>query len=163
MDNPEALRRLWAPWRDAFIRGKKPRGCVFCRAKRSRAADRRNLVIARGPHAFAILNLYPYNNGHLMIAPYRHIGRIDALTAEEWLDIRRLLQALSRKLRQRLHPHGMNVGVNLGRAAGAGVLGHLHVHLVPRWIGDENFMPVLGRTKVLSQSLRQLHALLTNA
>jgi ATP adenylyltransferase len=148
---------LWAPWRSAFLtQPKRARRCIFCAAGRSRA-DRTNLVVTRGRHSFALLNLYPYNNGHVMVAPYRHVGDLDRLQAEEWLEIGRLAQELTRKLRGALRPHGFNAGFNLGRTAGAGIPGHLHLHLVPRWNGDTNFMPVLGRTKVISQSLDALY------
>jgi ATP adenylyltransferase len=155
------LQRIWAPWRSTFLsqpRGKHRR-CIFCAACRS-VDDRRHRVVARGRHAFALLNLYPYNNGHVMVATARHVGELEALRPEEWAEILTLMQRLIVRLRAALHPHGLNVGLNLGRVAGAGIPGHLHVHLVPRWNGDTNFMPVLGRTKVISQSLDELYALL---
>lgn len=156
------LERLWAPWRNAFLSQPRllRRRCIFCDAHRS-ADNRRHRVVARGVLAFALLNRYPYNNGHLMVVPSRHVGELDALRPEEWADILVLMRTLIRRLRETLHPDGLNVGLNLGRVAGAGIPGHLHVHLVPRWNGDTNFMPVLGRTKVISQSLDDLHALLT--
>jgi len=154
------LKRLWAPWRSGFVNHTPRRGpCFFCAAKRS-SKDRRHHVVARSRAAFAILNRYPYNNGHLLIAPYRHLGDLAGVTLAEWGDLLRLSQRLMRRLKQTLRPHGFNLGVNLGRASGAGVPGHLHLHIVPRWIGDTNFFPVLGRTKVLSQSLDELYALL---
>ena len=158
------LQRIWAPWRNAFLsqpRAKQQR-CIFCAAGASRN-DRRHRVVARGTRAFALLNLYPYNNGHVMIAPVRHVGELDTLRPEEWAEILTLMRRLIARLRASLHPHGLNVGLNLGRVAGAGIPGHLHVHLVPRWNGDTNFMPVLGRTKVISQSLDELYALLHTA
>ena len=155
------LKRLWAPWRSGFVRHVGHRGpCFFCAAKRSRN-DPRHHVIARGRTAFAILNRYPYNNGHLLVAPYRHLGDLAGLTLTEWGDILRLSRRLMKRLTQALHPHGFNMGANLGRAAGAGVPGHLHLHVVPRWDGDTNFVPVLGQTKILSQSLDELYTLLT--
>ncbi|OGX29739.1 MAG: HIT family hydrolase [Omnitrophica WOR_2 bacterium RIFCSPHIGHO2_02_FULL_67_20] len=156
------LQRLWAPWRSAFLSQSpaKRRRCIFCAAHRS-ADDRRHYVVARGVRAFALLNLYPYNNGHIMVVPSRHVGELDDLRPEEWLDMLGLMQRLIRRLRTALHPHGLNIGFNLGRAAGAGIPGHLHVHLVPRWKGDTNFMPLLGQTKVISQSLDELYRLLT--
>ena len=108
-----------------------------------------------------MLNLYPYNNGHAMVAPRRHVGALERLRAEEWADMLQLLQSLIRRLQAALHPHGFNVGINVGRAAGAGIPGHLHVHVVPRRNGDTNFMPLLGQTKVISQSLDELYRLLT--
>ena len=151
--------RLWAPWRHALFTGRRPRGCIFCAAKRSRA-DRRTLVVERGKTVFAILNRYPYNNGHMMIAPYRHLNALEALRVEEWTEMLRLARTLLRRLNARLHPHGFNIGMNLGRAAGAGIPGHLHLHIVPRWTGDTNFMPLLTHARIISQSLDALQRLL---
>ena len=154
-----AQRRLWAPWRNAYLSRIGTGRCIFCVAKRSRA-DRRHHVIARGRRVFAILNRYPYNNGHLMIAPYRHVGTLTSLRAAEWSELLTMLQRLSQRVSRTLRPHGFNLGLNIGRDAGAGILGHLHVHLVPRWQGDTNFMPILADTKVVSQSLDELYTLL---
>lgn len=112
---------------------------------------------------FALLNKYPYNNGHLMVAPYRHVGTLELLRAEEWSEILRMSQRLTKRLTETLKPHGFNMGLNLGRAAGAGIPGHLHLHIVPRWNGDTNFMPVLAQTKVISQSLDELYTVLTSS
>jgi ATP adenylyltransferase len=148
---------LWAPWRNAFLtQPKRSRRCIFCAAHRSRN-DRAHRVVARGRHSVAMLNLYPYNNGHVMIAPARHVGELDRLRPEEWADMLTVTQPLIRRLRRILRPHGFNAGFNLGRVAGAGIPGHLHLHLVPRWNGDTNFMPIVGRTKVISQSLDALY------
>lgn len=154
--------RLWAPWRTVYLsqRGKHP--CVFCVAMRSRA-DRRHHVVARGRRVFAVLNRYPYNNGHLMIAPYRHVGTLGAVHAEEWTELLSMAQRFTRRLTRALRPQGFNLGLNLGRVAGAGIPGHLHLHLVPRWQGDTNFMPVVAETKVVSQSLDELYTLLTRS
>ena len=156
------VRRIWAPWRTRFFyrRGRAPRGCIFCTAVRSRA-DRKHLVFRRSRHAFAILNLYPYNNGHVMIAPRRHVADLSALTDGELVDVWRLVGAVQTQITRLLKAQGFNVGINLGRVAGAGIPGHLHVHLVPRWLGDTNFMPIIGWTKVISQSLEELHDRLT--
>lgn len=155
------LERLWAPWRSAlFVRRRVP-GCIFCAAKRA-SSDRRTHVVARGQAVFAILNLYPYNNGHLMIAPYRHIGSLERLSDAEWREMLSMSRTLLKRLKARLRPHGFNIGMNLGRSAGAGIPGHLHLHLVPRWNWDTNFMPILGHAKVLSQSLDALYRLLTS-
>ena len=154
------LGRLWAPWRARFLSQPKRRRCIFCVATRSKR-DRRHYVVDRGKRVFALLNLYPYNNGHLMIAPYRHVGTLERLSVEEWADMLTLSRRLMQRLKRRLHPHGFNVGLNLGRTAGAGIPGHLHLHVVPRWNGDTNFLPVLGQTKVISQSLDELYRLLT--
>ena len=153
------LQRLWAPWRNAFLTKTSPRRCIFCAARRARD-DRRHLVVAKGRGALAMLNLYPYNNGHVMVAPLRHVGELESLTPAEWADMGRLSQRLMRRLRGALRPHGFNVGMNVGRVAGAGFPGHLHLHIVPRWHGDTNFMPITGRTKVISQSLDTLYGLL---
>lgn len=153
-------RRLWAPWRLRYLRHPQPRGCFLCRAIRSRE-DRRHGVVVRHPRVIAILNRYPYNNGHVMLAPRRHVGDLAALTPAEWDGLLVVSRQLIARLRRGLKPHGFNLGLNLGRAAGAGVPGHLHLHLVPRWRGDTNFMPILTDTKVISQSLEELYALLT--
>ena len=155
----DRLSRLWAPWRSAFISQRKRPGCIFCIAKRSRQ-DRQHQVIARHAHVFALLNRYPYNNGHLMVAPYRHVGGLAALREPEWMGMLQLSRRLTDRLHRVLHPDGFNVGLNLGRAAGAGIPGHLHLHIVPRWNGDTNFMPVLTHTKIISQSLDELFTLL---
>jgi ATP adenylyltransferase len=154
------LKRLWAPWRSAFLSRHQRRQCIFCLAKKS-GADRQHHVIARGEQVFALLNRYPYNNGHLMIAPYRHVGNLEALKLSEWTDVLRMSQRLTKRLSRTLHPHAFNIGLNLGRVAGAGIVGHLHLHIVPRWNGDTNFMPILGETKVIPQSLEELYTLLT--
>ena len=155
-----AYDRLWAPWRSAFLARRNTRRCIFCAAKRSKH-DRRDHVVERGERVFALLNRYPYNNGHLMIAPYRHVGRLESLRSAEWAEMLRMSQRLTKRLRRALHPQGFNIGLNLGRTAGAGIPGHLHLHMVPRWSGDTNFMPVLANTKMISQSLEELYALLT--
>lgn len=158
-------RRLWAPWRSRYIAsvrsGKRTR-CLFCEKSKSKT-DARNLVIARGRSAFCMLNLFPYNNGHAMVAPYRHVGDVSALTPEEWLEIWRLSDDLLRRMRKVFSPDGFNLGINLGRAAGAGIPGHLHLHVVPRWIGDTNFMPILADTRVISHSLASARRLLSRA
>lgn len=130
----------------------KSAACVFCEAS---VAERDALVLVRSPHAFVILNLYPYNNGHLMVVPARHIASLAALTDTESAEIMRLTQDAERALTEAYQPQGINVGVNLGRAAGAGILDHVHVHLVPRWNGDTNFMSVVGDVRVLPEDLAQ--------
>ena len=153
------LDRLWAPWRSQFLSRRKTGRCIFCAARASRQ-DRRHHVITRGRRVFALLNRYPYNNGHLMIATNRHIGSLDAIRPAEWAEMLRMSQRLTKRLRRALRPHAWNIGFNLGRVAGAGILGHIHLHVVPRWNGDTNFMPVLGGTRVVSQSLDELYDLL---
>ena len=154
-----APERLWAPWRSGYLARHTRRGCIFCAAKRAARRDRANYVVARGRQVFAMLNLYPYNNGHLMIAPYRHVTALAGITPSEWTELLRVSQRLTRRLGRMLHPQAYNVGFNIGRASGAG-FDHLHLHVVPRWAGDTNFMPVLARTKVISQSLEALYDLL---
>lgn len=109
---------------------------------------------------FALLNRYPYNNGHVMVAPYRHVGTFEALRSEEWQEMFSMSRRVMSRLAGAIHPHGFNVGFNLGRVAGAGIPGHLHLHIVPRWQGDTNFMPIFGQTKVISQSLEEIYRLL---
>ncbi len=148
-----ALERLWAPWRMAYVgRAQEPAGCLFCRVARARA-DRPLLVLARRPHAFLMLNRYPYNGGHLMVAVREHRACFARLTAEERADLLELVGLAERALETEYHPHGMNFGVNVGRVAGAGFPGHLHMHVVPRWDGDTNFMAAVGETRVLPESL----------
>jgi ATP adenylyltransferase len=148
------MDRLWSPWRLAYVTssGDQP-GCIFCAAITAGDAD--PLVLFRGTTCFVILNLYPYNNGHLMVVPNRHIASLAAATAEELGELGRLSQTAEIALTEAYQPHGMNLGVNLGKAAGAGVLDHLHLHLVPRWNGDTNFMTSVGEVRVLPEQLDQ--------
>ncbi len=154
------MKRLWAPWRFKYVTGKL-RGCFFCQYVKDRKKDKRNFVFQRSCHSFALLNLYPYNNGHAMVAPKRHVSDLALLNAEELKDLMDLLIATKALFQKVLKPHGFNCGINFGRAAGAGVEDHLHIHLLPRWNGDTNFMPLLGGAKVISQSLEALYELLT--
>ena len=132
----------------------------MCAAGRG-SDDRQRYVVARTKEAFALLNRYPYTNGHVMIVPRRHVGQLKSLRPTEWAAMLKLAQQLIARLETAVHPQGFNVGLNLGRVAGAGVPGHLHLHLVPRWRGDTNFMPLLGGTRVISRSLDELYRLLT--
>ena len=140
-----------------FIEGAKPDGCIFCTfpQETGEAADRRNLILARTALSFAILNRFPYNSGHLMVIPLRHTHDFPSLTMQESADLWRLLQVAITALSHAYHPDGFNLGMNLGRSAGAGIVNHLHFHVVPRWVGDTNFMPVLAETKVLVEHLEQ--------
>jgi ATP adenylyltransferase len=151
------MEHLWAPWRREFVSGEKPAGCIFCRfaAETGDGADRRNLVLGRTAHAFAVLNRYPYNNGHLMVVPLRHVGDFATLGAPELHDLDSLLQLSVRLVQETYRPEGANLGMNLGPDAGAGIPGHLHWHVVPRWRGDTNFMPVVGGSKVMVEHLDQ--------
>jgi len=154
--SPQGLQRLWAPWRSRYLYRRGSRRCIFCRAVKSRR-DHHHYVVQRSRYAFALLNLYPYNNGHVMIAPRRHVPDLARLSDAALVDLWRLAQQMQRRLTRALKPHGFNLGVNLGRVGGAGIPGHVHVHLVPRWIGDTNFMPILGDTKVIAESLEELY------
>jgi ATP adenylyltransferase len=157
--------RLWAPWRTPYItQAPKERThvCIFCRARRRRH-DRREYVVERGRQAFVLLNSYPYNPGHVMVSPNRHVGDATALSPEEGTELFTMAQAMMRRLTARLKPQGFNMGMNIGRAAGAGIPGHLHLHIVPRWVGDTNVMPVVANTKVISQSLDALYDRLMEA
>lgn len=155
------MEQLWAPWRMELVgKGEMPPGCIFCElpnAKddgRGRAViDRENLILGRTQNTFAILNKFPYNNGHLMVVPRKHTAEPDALTSDELLELSEMLRVALRLVRRSYAPHGANLGMNLGRPAGAGVADHLHWHAVPRWNGDTNFMPVLGDTKVMIEHL----------
>jgi ATP adenylyltransferase len=150
-----ARDRLWAPWRARWIRAAhKPEGCLFCRVA-TRHADRADLVLARRPHAFLMLNRYPYNPAHLMVAIARHVGSVARLSGAERADWLELVALAEKALATAYRPHGLNYGANSGRVAGAGFPDHLHLHLVPRWNGDTNFMPVVGGTRVLPESLTE--------
>jgi len=146
---------LWAPWRMEFIEAPKPAGCIFCDfpAQEGSEADRRNLIVHRTAHSFAILNRFPYNNGHLLVIPRMHTASLEALPPEAFADLHEELRRALGVLRAVYRPEGFNVGMNLGKVAGAGIADHLHYHLVPRWNGDTNFMPVLGDTKVMIELL----------
>jgi len=160
---------LWAPWRIGYIQGlgaepedkgkrRKKEACFICQVRRDLANDDKNLVLWRSLQCIVILNRFPYNNGHLLIAPLRHIPDLYKATDQELMEIFKLLREAQKALSLAIGPHGFNVGMNFGRCAGAGLPGHLHVHLVPRWNGDTNFMSVCGNTDVISQSLYELLA-----
>jgi ATP adenylyltransferase len=148
------VERLWSPWRLAYVSGSgESKGCVFCDAQVHEQAA--SLVLVRGTTCFVILNLYPYNNGHLMVVPFRHVATLASATPEELGELIRLTRVAEMALTEAYHPQGMNVGMNLGRPAGAGVEDHLHIHVVPRWTGDTNFMSVVGSVRVLPEELEQ--------
>jgi ATP adenylyltransferase len=157
-----AMKTLWAPWRAEYIycaggnHSTGKRHCLFCNLHK-RKDDERNLILFRGKLAFIVMNRYPYNNGHVMVAPVRHVDTLEKLTAAESAEMFRLVSRSLRALRAELRPQGFNVGANLGRVAGAGVAGHVHVHVVPRWLGDVNFMPLLAETKVISEHLAETY------
>lgn len=143
---------LWAPWRIDYILGEKEDGCIFCN-KQSGDDDRKNLILFRGKTCFVIMNYYPYNNGHLMVVPKRHIAELPHLSQQEHSEMMQLMSKCVEVLKEEMSPHGFNLGMNIGAVAGAGVKDHLHFHIVPRWTGDMNFMPVTGHTKVISEAL----------
>lgn len=145
---------LWAPWRMKYILKDKEEGCIFC-TKPAEGADKENLILLRGEQCFVIMNFYPYNNGHLMVVPYRHIANLEDLTEGENLEMMRLIGRCVSVLKKAISPHGFNIGMNLGKMAGAGVENHLHFHIVPRWEGDTNYMPIIGHTNVVSEGLEQ--------
>jgi ATP adenylyltransferase len=161
---PAAPKLIWAPWRIDYIRSPKQGGCFLCGLERQPPAGAEDdLVIARSETCFLILNRFPYNSGHLMVAPYRHVADLSALTAAERTDLTDLTIRGKDLLAAVMHPEGFNLGMNLGGAAGAGLEDHLHQHLVPRWHGDTNFMPVLANTRVVPEALEATVALLRKA
>lgn len=151
------MEKLWSPWRsqyiDSFNSSEKNDACIFCEMQNKNVEDKKNLLVNKSKLTFTVLNLFPYNNGHLMIVPYRHIDSLELLTAEENSEIMYQLQLAQKALKQIYNPDGFNLGANLGRVSGAGIADHIHFHIVPRWNGDTNFMPVLGEVKVISQDL----------
>ena len=155
-------KQLWAPWREGVIYQRKVRECIFC-VKPKEKKDRKNYIFMRGHRAFAMLNLYPYNNGHVMAVPYRHVKRFDDLNEQELLALMECVQKCELLLRKLLSPDGFNIGLNEGRVAGAGFKDHIHIHIVPRWNGDTNYMPVLSKTKVISESLESLYQKIIHA
>ena len=155
-------RQLWAPWRLEYIRhADELAGCVFCRA--AAGPDEELLVVHRGESAFVLLNRFPYSSGHVMVAPYRHVGEFGGLTEAEALETHRLAAGAMTALGTVFSPDGHNAGWNLGRVAGAGIVDHVHLHVVPRWSGDTNFMPVLADVKVLPEHLTETRAKLAAA
>lgn len=152
------MDKLWAPWRSKYIYSRKRTGCIFC----LKSAGKKNSlhIIDRSKYSFSMLNLYPYNNGHVMVAPYRHVKSMELLSDVEIADLMKLVNKTKIKIDKLLKPDGYNIGINLGKVGGAGYAGHLHIHIVPRWAGDTNFMPILAGTKVVSESLDAMSGLL---
>jgi ATP adenylyltransferase len=146
------MDRLWAPWRLSYVTAAQvpATDCIFCDVSSGRGND---LVVLRGRHAYVILNLYPYSNGHLMVVPMRHLSTLEALVPDEQMELMQLVRLSEMALKEAYLPQGINVGINLGKAAGAGIENHLHIHLVPRWSGDTNFMTAVGETRVLPEDL----------
>jgi ATP adenylyltransferase len=160
-----ATQRIWAPWRLEYVKDAskdKESECIFCAALEA-GDDEANLIVERGERCFVILNRFPYTNGHLMIAPYEHVAELQSLDEETVAEVMSLAQRGIAALQQSYAPHGYNVGFNQGRVAGAGVEHHIHMHVVPRWGGDANFMPVLGDTRVMNQTLEDSYATLKGA
>ncbi|HEX6542816.1 MAG TPA: HIT domain-containing protein [Ktedonobacterales bacterium] len=152
------MEHLWAPWRMAYINAddEKEQGCIFC-VKPQQDRDEENLVLYRGERCFVLMNLFPYNNGHLMIAPYAHVPDIEHLDAETLTEMMLTAQKSLAALRAAMRPNGFNMGINQGTVAGAGIADHVHLHVVPRWNGDTNFMPVLADTKVMPDFLQNTY------
>jgi len=155
------LRTLWAPWRIGYILGPRSGRCVFCdKAGAPREEDAENLVLERGTLCYVLMNAYPYNPGHLLVAPYAHVAAMEDTDRDALVEMLDLTVAWKRRLDTVVRAHGVNVGINLGSAAGAGITDHLHLHLVPRWQGDTNFMTTSAGTRVMSQALDELYCLL---
>lgn len=146
------MDRVWAPWRTEYISSasKSDEGCFLCVKKDD---DERALVVGRNQNAFVIMNRFPYTNGHVMVVPVRHVGSIEQLADEETIDMMRLVKQMTTVFKHEFNVGGLNIGMNIGRAAGAGLEDHCHIHMVPRWFGDTNFMPILGETRVISEHL----------
>jgi ATP adenylyltransferase len=148
------MNKLWAPWRMKYIKGidKKDEGCIFCTKPRE-SDDKKNLILLRGKHSFVICNAFPYSNGHLLVVPFLHTADIDMLDETVSMELWRHVVLCKNALKKAYNPDGFNIGINLGRPAGAGIDQHLHIHIVPRWNGDTNFMTVLDETRVISEGL----------
>ncbi|MBN2453079.1 MAG: HIT domain-containing protein [Candidatus Omnitrophica bacterium] len=153
------MDKLWAPWRSKYIYMRKHKGCIFCGARTVKDTKKR-YIVERSEHSFSMLNIFPYNNGHVMAAPYRHVGSLELLSKEELSDLVNLVNRTKVLLDKKLKPHGYNIGINIGKVAGAGFAGHVHIHIVPRWAGDVNFMPVTADAKIVSESLDAMYDIL---
>ena len=155
MKKKKTIETLWAPWRMEYIlgfKGNKKHPCIFCE-RYPQKHDKKNLILYRAELSFVIMNRFPYNSGHLMIVPYKHSGNLQHLTEEENIELMEVIQLSQRVLTEVMSPQGFNIGMNLGKVGGAGVEDHLHWHMVPRWNGDTNYMPIIGETKVISEAL----------
>ena len=162
----ERKRNIWAPWRMEYINGlheNQDEGCFLCRYRDEEDQDKKNLVLWRGKQSFVVLNRFPYTGGHSLIAPYDHVADLEDLEDPAMLEMMHLIRDVKHLLTAGIHPEGFNVGMNIGRCAGAGLPGHLHIHVVPRWSGDTNFMAVLGEVHTVPQALADLHARLIAA
>ena len=150
------MEQIWAPWRIKYIQMEKPEGCILCE-KPKENNDALNYILYRGDKNFVIMNSYPYNPGHLMIAPYRHIANLEELTDEELLEHFQIIGRATKLLKRVFNPDGFNIGINIGKVAGAGIAEHIHSHIVPRWQGDTNFMPVLSNVRVVPEALAETY------
>ncbi|MFQ5596934.1 MAG: HIT domain-containing protein [Nitrospiria bacterium] len=153
------MKQFWAPWRIDYIRGEKPVGCILCDKPKERN-DPENLILHRGAHGFVMMNLYPYNNGHLMISPYQHVDTLEVLSDTVLSDLMLMVKTSLTALRLSFSPEGANIGLNLGKAGGAGIDDHIHFHVVPRWEGDTNFMTVVGEHRVIPEDIQETYKLL---
>ncbi len=156
------MQKLWAPWRIEYVLQEEPEDCIFCTKSSRDVDDRKELVLSRGTCSFVIMNLYPYNNGHIMVSPYQHSSDYEEIDTETHHEMITFQKRWIRVLKAAIDPDGFNIGANLGRVAGAGVEDHYHVHIVPRWSGDTNFMPILGHTKILVEGLEETWERLVN-
>ncbi len=147
---------VWAPWRVEYITNSDTKECIFC-LKPAEKEDRKNHIIYRGKKVFAVLNKYPYNNGHIMVAPYSHKANLESLSRGELEELMDVVRFYVRRIEELMEAHGFNIGMNIGKTAGAGFEEHLHMHVVPRWEGDTNFMPVIGNQEVISESLNSVY------
>ncbi len=154
IDKESEVEQIWAPWRIQYIQMEKPEGCILCEKPRQNN-DALNYILYRGSKNFVIMNSYPYNPGHLMVAPYRHIASLDELTSDELHEHFEIVSRSLSLLKEVFNPHGFNIGINMGRVAGAGIDDHVHTHIVPRWQGDANFMPVIADTRVIPEALAE--------
>ena len=150
------MNNLWAPWRISYILGKKEKGCFLC-IKKTRGYRERRFILAESQHGFVMLNKYPYTTGHLMVVPWRHVSDLEGLKSEELADVFELVRFASARMKKALRPDGLNVGINLGKVGGAGAEEHLHVHIVARWTGDHNFMPVMTGAMVMPEALESTY------
>ena len=150
------MKHIWAPWRIEYIQMEKPKGCILCEKPRENN-DVPNYIVYRGEKNFVILNSYPYNPGHLLVAPYRHVGNLEELADEELHEHFEIVRQGVRLLKQTFNPGGFNLGINIGAIAGAGIVDHFHTHIVPRWSGDTNFMPVVAEARVLPEALAETY------
>ncbi|MCS7138427.1 MAG: HIT domain-containing protein [Candidatus Caldarchaeum sp.] len=158
------MDRLWAPWRMAYIKEakKEEAGCIFCAAANEQS-DKKTYIVYRGKASFIIMNLYPYNNGHVMVTPHRHVGSVEELNEEEMFEIMKLIKLAVKAITKAMKPEGFNIGANIGRSAGAGIEDHIHFHIVPRWRGDTNFMTIVSDTRVLPETIEQTYRKLVDS